>query len=135
MKTHLVSGGCGFVGRNMVNRLYNSTKDRILFIDDLSVGIHPEKWIKEPLTIMHTILDKTADTSNILPIAKPPFGKLGRKLESACRKALYEFSLIKKNSLITVALSGGKDSLALLYLLNAIAKRGFDFSLKTDVRS
>lgn len=33
----------------MVNRLYNSTKDRILFIDDLSVGIHPEHWIKEPL--------------------------------------------------------------------------------------
>ena len=45
MKNHLVSGGCGFVGRNMVNRLYNSTKDRILFIDDLSVGVHPEKWI------------------------------------------------------------------------------------------
>lgn len=45
MKNHLVSGGCGFVGRNMVNRLYNSTKDRILFIDDLSVGVHPERWI------------------------------------------------------------------------------------------
>lgn len=49
MKCHLVSGGCGFVGRNMVNRLYKSTKDRILFIDDLSVGIHPEKWLKAGL--------------------------------------------------------------------------------------
>jgi nucleoside-diphosphate-sugar epimerase len=49
MKTHLVSGGAGFVGRNMVNRLYRSTNDRILFIDDLSVGVHPEKWLDQPL--------------------------------------------------------------------------------------
>jgi UDP-glucose 4-epimerase len=45
MKTHLVSGGCGFVGRNMVKRLYNTTKDNILFIDDLSVGTHPSTWL------------------------------------------------------------------------------------------
>ena len=37
MKNHLISGGCGFVGRNMVKRLYKTTKDRILFIDNLSV--------------------------------------------------------------------------------------------------
>ncbi|MEQ8324299.1 MAG: NAD-dependent epimerase/dehydratase family protein [Vicingaceae bacterium] len=49
MKTHLVSGGCGFVGRNMVNRLFNSSQDRVLFIDDLSVGIHPDKWIGQKL--------------------------------------------------------------------------------------
>ena len=35
MKTHLISGGCGFVGRNMVQRLYKNTTDRILFIDNL----------------------------------------------------------------------------------------------------
>ncbi len=45
MKTHLVSGGCGFVGRNMVKRLAASTSDRIIFVDDLSVGIHPEHWL------------------------------------------------------------------------------------------
>ena len=45
MRTHLVSGGCGFVGRNMVKRLYNTTKDRIIFIDDLSVGTHPSTWL------------------------------------------------------------------------------------------
>ena len=49
MKTHLVSGGCGFVGRNMVKRLYNTTKDRILFIDDLSVGTHPTTWLQDNL--------------------------------------------------------------------------------------
>lgn len=45
MKNHLVSGGCGFVGRNMVMRLYKAGGNRILFIDDLSVGIHPKEWI------------------------------------------------------------------------------------------
>ena len=49
MKTHLISGGCGFVGRNMVKRLYNNTQDRILFIDNLSVGKHPSEWLKQPL--------------------------------------------------------------------------------------
>jgi nucleoside-diphosphate-sugar epimerase len=44
-KTHLISGGCGFVGRNMVNRLFSTTNDRVIFIDDLSVGIHPDKWL------------------------------------------------------------------------------------------
>lgn len=50
MKTHLVSGGCGFVGRNMVKRLYNTTNDRIIFIDDLSIGTHPDSWINETST-------------------------------------------------------------------------------------
>ncbi len=50
MKTHLISGGCGFVGRNMVKRLYKTTTDRILFIDDLSVGTHPETWLSVPKT-------------------------------------------------------------------------------------
>ena len=47
MKFHLVSGACGFVGRNMVKRLLSTTNDSILMIDDLSVGIHPSKWIKD----------------------------------------------------------------------------------------
>ncbi|MCB0631166.1 MAG: NAD-dependent epimerase/dehydratase family protein [Saprospiraceae bacterium] len=44
-KTHLVTGGCGFVGRNMVKRLFTTTKDRIVFVDDLSVGTHPSTWL------------------------------------------------------------------------------------------
>jgi nucleoside-diphosphate-sugar epimerase len=47
-KVHLVSGGCGFVGRNMVKRLFNKTQDRIIFIDDLSVGTHPSTWLNVP---------------------------------------------------------------------------------------
>jgi nucleoside-diphosphate-sugar epimerase len=45
MKFHLVSGGCGFVGRNMVRRLLNTTKDKIIMVDDLSIGTHPSVWM------------------------------------------------------------------------------------------
>jgi nucleoside-diphosphate-sugar epimerase len=48
MKIHLVSGGCGFVGRNMVKRLYHSTNDYILFVDNLLVGTHPTEWLDVP---------------------------------------------------------------------------------------
>jgi tRNA 2-thiocytidine biosynthesis protein TtcA len=60
-----------------------------------------------------------------LPIATPPWTALGRRLESMCRKALYEFDLLEGKSKILIALSGGKDSLTLLYLLKAISGRGF----------
>jgi tRNA(Ile)-lysidine synthase TilS/MesJ len=58
------------------------------------------------------------------PIARPPWTKLGRKLESMCRKAIYEFELLKDVKKVAIALSGGKDSLSLLYLLKAISGRG-----------
>jgi len=58
-----------------------------------------------------------------LPI--PPWTKLGRRIESLCRKALYDFSLLDKVDNLGIALSGGKDSLSLLYMLNAISGRGF----------
>ena len=60
-----------------------------------------------------------------IPIAKPPWTGLGRRLESLCRKALYEFELVKGVEHLGIALSGGKDSLCLLYLLKAISGRGF----------
>jgi tRNA 2-thiocytidine biosynthesis protein TtcA len=59
------------------------------------------------------------------PIARPPWTKLGRKLESMCRKALFDFELMSNVQKVAVALSGGKDSLSLLYLLKAISGRGF----------
>ncbi len=59
------------------------------------------------------------------PIARPPWTKLGRKLESMCRKALFDFALLEKVGKVAIALSGGKDSLSLLYLLKAISGRGF----------
>ncbi len=60
-----------------------------------------------------------------IPIAKPPFTKLGKSIESACRKALYDFDMLRDVKNLVVALSGGKDSLTLLYMLNAINGLGF----------
>ncbi len=59
------------------------------------------------------------------PIARPPWTRLGRKLESMCRKALYDFKLLEGVDKLAIALSGGKDSLALLFLLKAILGKGF----------
>jgi UDP-glucose 4-epimerase len=44
MQFNLVSGGCGFVGRNMVKRLAKNPDNFVVFIDDLSVGTHPKNW-------------------------------------------------------------------------------------------
>lgn len=46
MKIHLVSGGCGFVGRNMTRRLLKTTNDKVFIIDDLSIGTHPSNWME-----------------------------------------------------------------------------------------
>lgn len=46
MKYHLISGACGFVGRNMVKRLYRTTGDRLFLVDDLSIGTHPSTWLE-----------------------------------------------------------------------------------------
>lgn len=63
-----------------------------------------------------------------IPVIHPPWPKLGRKIESAVRKALYDFNMAEGK--ISVALSGGKDSLTLLYMLKAISGKGFpDFGL------
>lgn len=48
MKTHLISGACGFVGRNMAKRYLHTTRDILVLVDDLSVGIHPDWWIGLP---------------------------------------------------------------------------------------
>ena len=57
MKFHLVSGACGFVGRNMVKRLLSVTNDKIFMVDDLSTGIHPSKWLDNYTSICNKDLE------------------------------------------------------------------------------
>src|SRR3990167_9340039 len=60
-----------------------------------------------------------------VPVARPPWTALGKELESCLRKALFDFSLLEKDvQKVAIALSGGKDSLGLLFLLHAIRARG-----------
>jgi UDP-glucose 4-epimerase len=43
-KPALVTGGCGFVGRNVVRRLLRDGRSAWL-VDDLSTGIDPDRWL------------------------------------------------------------------------------------------
>lgn len=52
-KIHLVSGGCGFVGRNLVKRLLRTTEDYIFVVDDLSAGTDPGQWYDQSLIHEH----------------------------------------------------------------------------------
>lgn len=60
-----------------------------------------------------------------ITIPKPPWTGVGRKIESAMRKALYDYLMVEGPEDIAVALSGGKDSLTLLFMLHAVSGRGF----------
>jgi len=61
----------------------------------------------------------------ILKIPKTPWNQSGKRLESMVRKALHEFTLLENVDKLAIALSGGKDSLTLLFLLKEILGRGF----------
>lgn len=69
---------------------------------------------------MKQFMEPTVD----LPLACPPWTNLGKTLESYVRKAIFDFKLLEGAESIVVALSGGKDSLSLLFLLKAILGRG-----------
>src|SRR5271169_3283208 len=44
MTNSFVTGGCGFVGRHLIDRLLKLGHD-IWVVDDLSVGLHPDQWL------------------------------------------------------------------------------------------
>ncbi|HEY4475239.1 MAG TPA: NAD-dependent epimerase/dehydratase family protein [Candidatus Paceibacterota bacterium] len=43
-KPVLVTGGCGFVGRNLIKRLFERGES-VWIVDNLFTGIHPDKWL------------------------------------------------------------------------------------------
>ncbi|MFC2100497.1 NAD-dependent epimerase/dehydratase family protein [Bacteroidota bacterium] len=57
MNYHLVSGACGFVGRNMTKRLLSTTNDKIFIVDDLSIGTHPSTWLDNYTSKMYKDLE------------------------------------------------------------------------------
>ena len=66
MKIHLVSGGCGFVGRNVVKRLLNTTNDHIFVVDDLSIGRHPSQWLDNFSSKMNKDLEVIGEDGRFL---------------------------------------------------------------------
>lgn len=60
-----------------------------------------------------------------LPLVQPPWKGIGKKIESSLRKALYDYNMLEGVDNLAIALSGGKDSLTLLYMLKTISGRGF----------
>jgi len=46
MDSILVTGGCGFIGRNLIRRIRDRRAGEIvLVVDDLSQGMHPDRWL------------------------------------------------------------------------------------------
>ncbi|NGX35095.1 MAG: tRNA 2-thiocytidine biosynthesis protein TtcA, partial [Candidatus Anoxychlamydiales bacterium] len=62
---------------------------------------------------------------NTVKFSHPFIGK-GKKIESMTRKAIFDFSMLENVNSLAVALSGGKDSICLLFMLKAILKNGFN---------
>ena len=59
MNIHLVTGACGFVGRNLVKRLLSTSSDFLVLVDDLSTGTHPRTWLS------HSELNGKEETGRI----------------------------------------------------------------------
>lgn len=72
-----------------------------------------------------TLLFHKKHPSWSLKIPAPPWTGVGKKIESTLRKALYDFNMLENAEHVAIALSGGKDSLTLLFMLKAISGRGF----------
>ena len=47
MKYHLITGACGFVGRNLTKRLLSKDDGILVAVDDLSRGRHPDEWLSK----------------------------------------------------------------------------------------
>ena len=61
----MISGACGFVGRNMVKRLYRTTQDKLFIVDDLSIGTHPSTWMDYSSSKMIQDLEVIGDDERI----------------------------------------------------------------------
>lgn len=72
-------------------------------------------------------MKKLPEFQKTTTVPSPPWTGIGKKIESAMRKAILTFQLFDKVDSLGVALSGGKDSLTLLFLLAALRGKGLPF--------
>lgn len=70
MKYHLVTGGAGFVGRNLVKRLLRTTKDTLVVVDDLSTGWEPSRWLEDNTSRVHKDIEFLGKDERIIFIRK-----------------------------------------------------------------
>lgn len=87
-----MSGGCGFVGRNMVKRLYKTTEDTIIFIDNLMVGRHPSEWLGLEKTGQNADAEVFGDEGRLLFI-KDDFRFFLRKMDQDPRYVQNTYGL------------------------------------------
>lgn len=59
MKPILITGACGFVGRHLANKLLEQNRS-LWFVDDLSTGIHPDKWLATKFSGSVTFIEEDA---------------------------------------------------------------------------
>jgi len=62
---------------------------------------------------------------NTFSVPKHPWALCGKKIETLCRKALFDYEMLENIDSLAIALSGGKDSLTLLFMLAHIMGKGF----------
>ncbi len=70
MRYHLVTGGAGFVGRNLVKRLLKTTKDTLVVVDDLSTGWEPSRWLEDNTSRVHKDIEFLGKDERIIFIRK-----------------------------------------------------------------
>ncbi len=92
MIIHLITGACGFVGRNMVKRLLTTTDDVVFMVDDLSAGIHPSLWFPDYLGETYKNLE-ILDSKRRFYFLKDDFRKLLYKLREDPNHIQREYQL------------------------------------------
>jgi tRNA 2-thiocytidine biosynthesis protein TtcA len=80
--------------------------------------------VEKPMDGGLTALFTPQDPTPSLPIARPPWTQLGKDIESRVRKALHDYQMLEGLDSLSIALSGGKDSLTLLFLIHGMMGRG-----------
>ena len=77
MEGILLTGGCGFIGRNLTRRLLQDSEQPLQIVDNLSSGKSPDDWLELPLMRESKALKLYSNNGNIIliiqEVRQPPF--------------------------------------------------------------